>query len=156
MGKVEQAKIVLQRGEQVTTQEKKKWLSRYRPTLLELDRLINERQRWIDRATKITTSISDMPKGMSEGGSLQAAIENAVVIDSKINAAYEEAEQIRQEILEAIATVDDLTLRMVLKYIYIDGLKYKEITKIMTYDRTNLWRLHNRAVEKINLQHIAT
>ena len=55
----------------MTNQEKKKWLLEYRRLEQNIERDMEELQRLESRAEKITSMVSDMPKGSQQGDSIQ-------------------------------------------------------------------------------------
>ena len=59
----------------MTNQEKKKWLLEYRRLEQNIERDMEELQRLESRAEKITSMVSDMPKGSQQGDSLQRSVE---------------------------------------------------------------------------------
>ncbi len=69
----------------------KEYLRQYGQLKREVLRLIDERQRWVDLATRITPTYSDVPvSGQSGDGKIPAAVEKIVEQERKIDAKIAE------------------------------------------------------------------
>ena len=134
----------------MTNQEKKQWLKRYLPIVQEIDRLIDEKQLWAERATKISSSYSDMPKG-GQTNKIQSAAAERDRIDRQIDEEYRKATSIRDEITLAINTIDDHEQRVLLKYRYIDGVKWWQIGEKLHCDTMTIWRKHGNALTRLQI-----
>jgi len=136
----------------MTNQEKKQYLRRYQTINADINQMCEELSEWRTKATKITPTISDMPK--SDGGEnrLQGAVDHIVEIESKINARIDELVQAREEVMQVIEAVDDPKLRLILKHRYINGGKWEQIAVDLGYDYRWLLRLHGQALNKLTIE----
>lgn len=136
----------------MTNQEKKKWLLEYRRLEQNIERDMEELQRLESRAEKITSMVSDMPKGSQQGDSLQRSVEKICELKVSLNQRIDAAVEKRKEIETVIETLEDKTLQLLLRYRYIDGMTWEQIAVKMRYDYRWVLRLHGRALERLTIE----
>ena len=136
----------------MTNQEKKKWLLEYRRLEQNIERDMEELPRLESRAEKITSMVSDMPKGSQQGDSLQRSVEKICELKVSLNQRIDAAVEKRKEIETVIETLEDKTLQLLLRYRYIDGMTWEQITVKMRYDYRWVLRLHGRALERLTIE----
>ncbi len=136
----------------MTNKDKKKWLLEYRKLDQDIERDMEELQRWKSRAEKITSSVSDMPKGGNQGDRLQLAVDRICELEERLNGKIDAAVKRRKEMEAAIATVEDRTLQLLLRYRYIDGMTWEQIAVKMNYDYRWTLRLHGRALTRLTIE----
>lgn len=121
-----------------------KWLSRAR----ELERRIEARTEQAERLRQSllpgAASGGGMPRGSGADWTDRAAA--AIEIERDIAAELRRLRRAREEIVRAIEDVPDGDQRTVLDMRYIGGYKFARIAGRLHYDRTWVWRLHNRGV----------
>ena len=128
----------------------KEYLRQYRQIEREILRLIDERQRWVDLATRITPIYSNTPKGGQSGdGKIPAAVERIIGQEEKIDAKVRELMAVLDDIETKIAALEDERQREILRRRYLGGQKWEEIAKEMHLDYRWVLRLHGRALQKI-------
>ena len=136
----------------MTNQEKKKWLLEYRRLEQNIERDMEELQRLESRAEKITSMVSDMPKGSQQGDSLQRSVEKICELKVSLNQRIDAAVEKRKEIETVIETLEDKTLQLLLRYRYIDGMTWEQIAVKMNYDYRWTLRLHGRALTRLTIE----
>lgn len=136
----------------MTNQEKKKWLLEYRKLEQNIERDMEELQRLESRAEKITSMVSDMPKGGNQGDRLQLAVDRICELEERLNGKIDAAVKRRKEMEAAITTVEDKTLQLLLQYRYIDGMTWEQIAVKMNYDYRWTLRLHGRALTRLTIE----
>lgn len=139
----------------MTNQEKKDYLNQYRPLERQFQDLLEERGRWMDVATHITPSYSDMPKGGSSTDKIQRAVDRLSNLDNQILVQLETIERARDEIVAAIGTVKDERLCELLRYKYIDGYTFELIAVKMGYNWRWVLDLHGRALTALQIPNTA-
>ena len=128
----------------------KEYLRQYRQIEREILRLIDERQRWVDLATRITPTYSDVPvSGQSGDGKIPAAVERIAEQEEKIDARFRELMTLFDEIEGKIAGIEDSRQREILRRRYLGGQKWEEIAREMHYGYQWVCKLHGRALLKI-------
>ena len=128
----------------------KEYLRQYGQLKREVLRLIDERQRWVDLATRITPAYSDAPAGGSGGdGKIPAAVERIIGQEEKIDAKVRELMAVLDDIEGKIAGLEDERQREILRRRYIAGQKWEEIAREMHYGYQWVCKLHGRALLKI-------
>lgn len=93
----------------------------------------------------ITLEISVLEKSLRSATENQADNEYIQTTKEKINALYKE----KTVIFNAINQLEDCRERTVLFERYINGLKWKEIRRIINYELTHTYRIHQRAIKSL-------
>ena len=135
----------------MTNQEKKKWLLEYRRLEQNIERDMEELQRLESRAEKITSMVSDMPKGSQQGDSLQRSVEKICELKVSLNQRIDAAVEKRKEIETVTETLEDKTLQLLLRYRYIDGMTWEQIALKLNYSYMHVCRLHGQSLSQIML-----
>ena len=110
----------------MTTKEKKEYLKRYRKIDREVNQLLMEKDEIFSLGTKITPTYSDMPKGTGENNRTQSTIEKLEEQEEKINKKIDLLYEVKEDIEKALHTVEDDTLRVLLRYRYINGFTWEK------------------------------
>ncbi len=135
----------------MTNQEKIKWLSRYRILSRKIDDLAEELEQWRTRATKITPTLSQEPRGAGNGDKLQSSVVKICELEEELDQKIRVLLLQRDEIVAVLDSLPEDTLRQLMRYRYIKGMTWDEIAEEMYYSRMQVCRLHGRALNKINL-----
>lgn len=133
-----------------TNYDKIKYLSRYRWLNKEIDRKLVEKNRFVALACRVSPVVSMEPKG---GGSIykQSDIVAKIVdLEIEINDDIDELLVLKKEIEQVISSVDNPPERLLLKYRYIDGLRWEKIAVNMGYSYRQTLRQHSRILEKMS------
>lgn len=133
----------------MTSQEKKQYLLKYQHLTQEVDRLSDERAQVLARAQKITPTLSDMPKSQSGANRLELAVEDIVENADKLAEKIREMLRAKEEIEQVIDSLEDDTLRRLMKYRYINGMTLDRISFKIHYSYIHTCRLHRIALNKI-------
>lgn len=135
-------------------QEKKDYLYSYKPIerrIRQIEDDIRKLKLEADGARAI--QYSDMPKGSMNLQSPQETyvtlLENAVERKWKLKEEYVRK---KEEIRQAIYEIGDADMESLLEYKYLDRLKIKQISKLMGYEKTQLYRIHEKALEKLEIR----
>ena len=125
----------------------KEYLRQYGQIEREIERLLDERQRWVDLATRITPAYSDAPAGGSGGdGKIPAAVEKIVEQERRIDAKIAEMTKLLDEIEKLLGEVGNPDYRLLLELRYLQGLTWEQIAKKMHYSWRHIIRLHGKAL----------
>lgn len=139
----------------MTNQEKKELLNGYIKAKKRFDRISDTMLEVMSYATKITTLLSDMPKGGNgSGNKIERAIER---LDSLAGDLEEQAVRLREsmkQVQSAIQTVPDETLQLLLELRYINGYTWEQIAVKMNYAYRHVIRLHGKALNQVLEYHI--
>jgi DNA-directed RNA polymerase specialized sigma subunit len=139
----------------MTTKEKKEYLKRYRKIDREVNQLLMEKDEIFSLGTKITPTYSDMPKGTGENNKTQSTIEKLEEQEEKINKKIDLLYEVKEDIEKALHTVEDDTLRVLLRYRYINGFTWEKIAVMMGYGYRNITRLHGKALMQIKIHNMS-
>lgn len=134
----------------MTNKEKKAWLLRFRDAMRDIDCWEREMEEWRLRAEKITRTISDMPRG-GKVLNIDDIISEMDEILRSIHRKIKESNLIKLEIEIAIESIDDPILEDLMKYRYVKGMSFKEISIILGYSEPHCWKLHGKALERIKV-----
>ena len=135
----------------MTSQEKIKWLSRCKDIDRKIQSKCDEVSVWMSRATKITSTISDMPKGGQQENKTETTVEKIMQIDAEINREIDELVKIKVEVKSAISAVPNSTYREVLDRRYIRGQKWEQIAVEMNYNYRYTLKLHGFALQMVEV-----
>lgn len=146
----------------MTSQEKKQYLLKYQYLTQEVDRLSDERAQVLARAQKITPTLSDMPKSQSGANRLELAVEDIVENTDKLAEKIREMLHAKEEIEQVIDSLEDDTLREIMKYRYINMMTWNKVCYTLYHDKDDfidkfdsylrkLYRKHGNALESLSL-----
>lgn len=130
----------------MTFDDKKAYLLRYRDLKHEINSLAQERAEIMALGTKVTQTLSDMPRGSGNSG-VPGVVERLAAHDAKMGERMQELLAVKAEIEMCIDTVTDGTLHMILWYKYIRGLTLEQIAAELHYAVRHVKRLHKRAID---------
>ncbi len=133
--------------------EKCRYLNQYRIMHIEIDQITKELQGWQDLATRISPSYSDMPHGGGSDKVQTAAVEVAELTD-KLNQKLHQAIMVQENIKKLLESLDDIKLRQLMSYRYINGMRWEEIAVRMDFNYRWVLRLHRKALNQISEQAI--
>ena len=136
----------------MTNQEKKAKLNQYREAEAEAARLDLEITRLYSCAERATMVLKRTPGGGGDGRTLERAVEAIVDMADKLGAERLKAIRLRREIEDAVASVPDGRLRMLLRYRYVDGMTWERIAVNMGYERRHITRLHGEALTAMQVK----
>lgn len=135
----------------MTNGEKKAILLEYRAIERRINRLIDEKAAWNAKATATTSSFSDMPRSGGGSDKIQTTVEKIIEIEEKLDHEIDALVDLRNRIETAVEKLEDGRLRDVMRYRYIDGMKWEQIAVEMHYSYMQVCRLHGKALLEIML-----
>jgi len=138
---------------QMTNQEKKEALQRYRAAEREEARLGREIGRWRARAERMTAGYGPTPTGAGDGRSLERTVAHIDELTGRLIHQRDELVSLRLSLGEAIGGVADPRLRELLTLRYIEGMTWGKLAIVMGYDDLRwVYRLHGRALEQLTIE----
>lgn len=127
----------------------KEFLQRVFQAYQEADSKLEQMARLQSLATRTTTVIRSAPVGNS--AKLTSRIEQAIAaMEGQSDHLADEIKkllEVRREVSEAIAKVEDPNERRVLEYRYLCFYSWKEISHVMKAGLRTIYRLHYRALK---------
>lgn len=136
----------------MTNAEKRDYLREYKSLDVRIDRLQAEKEKWEERATRITPTYSDMPRGGGCADKLQDAVIHIIDLEREITTDIDRLVDMRRKIEASIQTVSDERLREILRLRYIDGeTEEKTAESVGINDIRWLRRLTARALSELTL-----
>ena len=140
----------------MNSQEKKHWLSRYQSINRQVKSKLDEIERLRSLETKITPTLSDMPKGGGSSNKIELVTERIDEIEQQMSDELKNLVDTRAEIEAVIQQVESEPYREVLERRYIHGEHWEQIAVNMNYDYRWVLRLHGKALAEINTPQKAT
>lgn len=134
----------------MTTEEVKTWLRSYRYLKSEAERLEEELAYWRSKAEKMTRELSGMPSGSGGGDKVPACVEKIWELERELNAKLSGMVEQRKEIERAIEALPDKQ-KQLLRYRYIDGMKWESIAGKIGNDSRHIRRLHGWALKSLKM-----
>ena len=128
---------------------KKEYLQQYKRLDSYIESQVEELEKWRLLATKVTPTYSDMPSGSGGDDKIQSAVEHMDGIRKMLDQSIDEFVKLKTDIQEKLDAVEDISLRMLLKYRYIDGLTFEQIAVNMNYSYRNITRMHGQALQSL-------
>ena len=129
----------------------KEYLQQYKVLDCYINSQVEELEKWKSLATKVTPTYSDMPRGSGGADRIQSAVEKICEIHHRLDESIDRFVNLRSDIQRKIDAIDDQSLRMILKYRYIDGTTFEQIGLNMNYSYVHICRLHTQALALVVL-----
>lgn len=107
-----------------------------------------------DLATKVTATISDMPKAPSKSTSrMEEVVCRIVDLEAEIRKDMEELVALEHDIVFRIKALgeDNSKCQVVLELRYLSGKDWTDIAEALGYTVDNVYRIHRRALNLIEL-----
>jgi hypothetical protein len=120
-----------------------------------IDQRINSKLEQVqslrELATKATSTISDVPpSGTRNFHRMEDVICKMLDLESEINADITALLDLKKEIIAVINSVENPTYRTLLELRYLCFKTWEEIAFKMNYDRRYLFKVHGRALNKVD------
>ena len=131
---------------------KKQWLGRYTVISRRLWEKSEQIERLYSLETKITPTLSDMPKGGGSENKIEIITERIEDIRKQIAAELGQLLAVRNEIETAIQNVKDESFRELLELRYIGGFTWEQVAVRMNYTFRNITYMHGRALNAIKIK----
>lgn len=137
----------------LTEEHKKKikYLEQYKYLDKEIERKLKTLEDWKSKLYNVTATMSDMPSAGKVTDKISSGVATIDEIESNINQDIDALIELRKEIENKINVVEDLKLGELLKCRYLDCKTWEEIAYKNNYTWQWAHRLHERALDKINL-----
>lgn len=131
--------------------EKIAFLRRYRDAQRTMRRLLEELAQLRAEAASVSVALSGMPSGGGDGQAIPRAVERIADAESRLASAYGTALAECSRVKDAIDTVPDPLRRDILTRRYILGQRWERIAADNDLVMRQVFRLHHRAVESLDL-----
>lgn len=107
-------------------------------------------QRLNELATNCSATLTGMPHNPSKTVSPMAdAVCKIIDLEHEISVDMNRLVETKKRITEVIGKVDDVELRTLLEQRYLCGNTWEEITMSLYHNRRWIFRLHDKALEKV-------
>lgn len=134
----------------MTNAQKKAVLLQYQAIEHRINRLLDEKKRWEEKATSVSPIYSDMPKGNGTD-KIQNAVCRIIELEQNINREIDAQIDLREQITTALSGLQDERLRDVMYYRYIDGKPLEWVAVEMNYSYKQICRFHGYALNDIKM-----
>ena len=135
----------------MTYDEKLAFLRRYRDAQRTMRRCMEELEQLRSEAASVSQALSGIPSGGGDGQAIPRAVERIADAESRLASAYGTALAERSRVNDAIDTVPDPLRRDILTRRYILGQRWERIAADNDLVMRQVFRLHHRAVEALDL-----
>ena len=135
----------------MTYDEKLAYLRRYRDAQRTMRRLLEELAQLRAEAASVSAALSGMPSGGGNGQAIPRAVERIADAESRLASAYGTALAERSRVKDVIDQVADPLRRDILTRRYILGQRWERIAADNDLVMRQVFRLHHRAVESLDL-----
>ena len=125
----------------------KEFLKSYREFEQSIDQRLDEHARLKARAERITSTISELPK--YQGISLEDIIIKKVQLEIDIEKDLAKYREMRQRVEDVIGTLKNPTWQAVMRYRYLNGLKWVDIAVKTNYSLDWIYHVHGYALQEL-------
>lgn len=134
----------------MSNQEVKRWLSRYINTQREIKALRSNLYSIRETEDGLKAqALTGMPGGSGNKDRMAETVERIQRIERKLSEKILSLGFDLKEISDVIDRVEDQRHRELLRYRYIDGMKWEEICFVMHYSWQHLHRIHAGALQDV-------
>lgn len=134
----------------MTNAEKQAYLMQYQTAERRINRLIDEKTLWMEKAIAISPTYSAVPKNKgNDSNRVQRAVERIIEVERDLDAEIDRQVDLRLSIEAAIQTLTDDRLQDVMRYRYIDGMTWESIAAVMHFTYQWVCKLHGQALKAI-------
>lgn len=127
----------------------KQWLNRGYRINEEINELIKEQKQALLQATSTALCGGEKVQSSNEN-TVERRFVNYAAYSETIDKRIDELYAVKNEILTAINSVDDNTLRELLILRYVSFNRWDEIADKMNYSERRIYDLHGRALEHVS------
>ncbi|MDD6236789.1 MAG: DUF1492 domain-containing protein [Clostridiales bacterium] len=135
----------------MTIDEKKDYLSQYRRLDEEIKCKMDELEQWKSFACRVTRTMSEAGGSNRGDDRIQRSYEKIEELRNFLEQDIKTLLKMREEISQYIDTIDDYTLRLLLRYHYINRIGLEEIAEKMNYCYRQVTRLHRKALQELQI-----
>lgn len=134
----------------MTIEEKKDYLRQFQRLNREIEQKQFSLQKLIDSRDRITTILTDMPRG--KGNKDRTLISDEIIdLQKDLQDKLKRAMISRMEIKNKIEEIEEIDERIVLIYRYIENLKFEDIADRMSFSIRSIFDLHSKALKNIKI-----
>lgn len=134
----------------MTIEEKKEYLRGFQRLNREIEQKQFSLSKLIDSRDRITTILSDMPKGNNSKD--RTLISDEIIdLQKDLQDKLKRAMISRMEIKNKIEEIEEIDERIVLIYRYIENLKFEDIADRMSFSIRSIFDLHSKALKNIKI-----
>lgn len=122
-----------------------------------LDQKINSDIEELRRLREMAGSISSpqlgerVQTGRGSNAPFVRSIEKMIALEEKINSEIDTLVDLKEQMRDVIAGVDNIDEQMVLRYRYIHNYTWEQIGDELNADRVTIWRWHKTALSNVVL-----
>ena len=122
----------------------------------QLDARINSKIEQVSRlhelATKATSTLSDMPGSATRNTHrMEDTIIKIIDLENEINKEIDRLVDLKTEMTRVISSVQNIEYQRLLELRYLCFRSWKQIADEMGYSKQHIFRLHNDALEKVDI-----
>lgn len=125
------------------------YLNRYRDLNNSINDLLEERQRWISIATKITPPPKRYESSRTVSDKIGYSVPEIADIENQINAEIDELVELRKEIRKIILSVSNKRYRSLLTRYYILGMSWEKVAESLGCSRRTMYYWRKEAYKEI-------
>lgn len=137
------------KGKKRENEKKKEYLRGFQRLNREIEQKQYSLSRLMDSRDRVTTIITDMPRGNGNDKSLIA--DEIIDLQNDLQNKLKKAMVLRTEIKNKIEELNEIDQIIVLSYRYIDNMACEEIAERMNFSIRTIYYLHGKALENIKL-----
>ena len=126
----------------------KEYLSQVYQIERKIDSMVQEMQHLRTLVSNADQVLTDMPRSHNVKR-FEDIVVDIVDFENEIAADKEKLAILKREIADAITRIDNRTYKLLLELRYLRYLNWKEISFVLEYDLHYVYKLHNKALQKL-------
>lgn len=147
-------RLTQEQRDQVNLDEVRSYLSAYSITNMYIDSLFDEIDRIESKKVRLTSVLSDMPKGNGKSMTEKwtEAIQRLEEIQEEMNIEAQELSKELSDVRRAIKSLDNENQKTVLMLRYVSGLTWNEVVRKLRgfYSERQVFRIHKEALIQVH------
>ena len=133
-------------------QEAKKYLSQAFGLNQRIESKLGQIEDLHALATKATVTYSDMPRNPNKGHSrLEDAVIQIIELETEINQDMIKLVELKKDIIRRVKAVESAELQTILELRYLSYMRWEEIAIELGYGIDNVYHLHRKALDEIEI-----
>lgn len=147
-------RLTQEQRDQVNLDEVRSYLSAYSITNMYIDSLFDEIDRIESKKVRLTSVLSDMPKGNGKSVTEKwtDAIQRLEEIQEEMNIEAQELSKELSDVRRAIKSLENENQKTVLMLRYVSGLTWNEVVRKLRgfYSERQVFRIHKEALIQVH------
>lgn len=132
--------------------QKVAYLKQYQYCRINLESLLEEREKWFTLGTKVNSVSDGMPHATSDESKVETSSIKIVELTEKINAEIANLDKTMAAVEKVIEDIPNFKGQTIFKLRYINGMSFSKIADMMGVSERNVFQVHKRIIQKLEIE----